>query len=139
MHDASIEGLVLELTGTVSALQTSHQKEDTSAARYLTPYRARQIDEIIDAHLDGKLLVSDIAGSLGLSAGYLARAFKASAGKPLYDHITDCRVSRARELIIRTERSLMEIALLCGFSSHAHMTSVFRARLGLTPKQLRAA
>ena len=137
--DPVIEGLVLDIAARVTAIQTTEVRAPSKQTRYLTPYRARQVDEMIHTRMDRKLLISDIAAALGLSSGFLARAFKASVGKPLHDHVTDCRLSRARELVVRTDGPLADIALRCGFSSHAHMTSVFRSRLGITPQKLRTA
>jgi AraC-like DNA-binding protein len=47
------------------------------------------------------------------------------------------RIHRARELLSLTERPLAEIAYACGFSSQSHMTSWFRRKHGVTPKQFR--
>ncbi|RLA06634.1 MAG: hypothetical protein DRQ59_14900 [Gammaproteobacteria bacterium] len=49
----------------------------------------------------------------------------------------DRRISRARSYLRSNNSGLSEIALSSGFSSHAHMTSVFQNRLGITPSVLR--
>jgi AraC family transcriptional regulator len=107
------------------------------ASGWMTPRRLRQIDELIEAGLDGGLTVRDLADRLGLSAGFFARAFKAATGKPPHAYIIDRRISRARALLRSAPSDLSQIAYACGFSSHAHMTSAFRARLGVTPARLR--
>jgi AraC family transcriptional regulator len=104
---------------------------------WMTPRRLRQIDELIEARLDGALTVRDLADQLGLSAGFFTRAFKAATGKPPHAYIIDRRISRARALLRSAPSDLSRIAYACGFSSHAHMTSAFRARLGVTPARLR--
>lgn len=103
----------------------------------MTPWRLRTIDELIEARLDSKLTVQDLAGALGLSTGFFSRAFKAAIGKAPHDHIVDCRISRARALLRSTQLDLTGIAHASGFSSHAHMTVAFRDRLGVTPSVLR--
>ena len=107
------------------------------AMGWMTPRRLRQIDELIEARLDGALTVRELASRLGLSAGFFARAFKAATGKPPHAYIIDRRISRARTLVRSAPSDLSRIAYACGFSSHAHMTSAFRARLGVTPATLR--
>ena len=103
----------------------------------MTPRRLRMIDELIEARLDGKLTVQELAGALGLSTGFFSRAFKAAIGKAPHDHIVDRRISRARALLWSTRLDLIGIAYASGFSSHAHMTATFRARLGVNPSVLR--
>jgi AraC family transcriptional regulator len=108
------------------------------AAQWLTPQRHRHIDDLIEARLDGSLTVRDLASALHLSAGFFSRAFKAATGKPPHAYILDRRIARARQLLRRAaRRDLSAIAQACGFASHAHMTTAFRARLGAAPSELR--
>jgi AraC family transcriptional regulator len=107
-------------------------------AAWMTPRRLRLVDELIEARLDSGLTVEQIATTLGLSAGFFTRAFKAAIGKSPHDHIIDRRLARARTLLRRgTEPDLGAIALASGFASHAHMTATFRRRLGVAPSELR--
>jgi AraC family transcriptional regulator len=107
------------------------------AARWMTARRLGLVDEIIEARMDAGLTVGELASHLGLSSGFFHRAFKAGTGKTPHDYINDRRISRARLLLRRAPLGLAEIATASGFSSHAHMTSQFRRRLGISPSRLR--
>jgi AraC family transcriptional regulator len=107
------------------------------AGSWMTDRRLKHVDELIDARLDDRLTVQDLAMSLGLSTGFFSRAFKASVGKPPHAYIVDRRISRARTLLQVDALALSSIALASGFTSHAHMTATFRSRLGVTPSHLR--
>jgi AraC family transcriptional regulator len=107
------------------------------ARSWMTARRLRHVDELIDARLDDKLTVQELATAVGLSTGFFSRAFKASVGKSPHDYIIDRRISRARTLLQVDELELSNIALASGFTSHAHMTATFRSRLGVTPSHLR--
>jgi AraC family transcriptional regulator len=107
------------------------------ARSWMTPGRLRLVDELIEARLGTKLTIQELAGTLGLSAGFFSRAFKAAVGKAPHDYIVDCRVSRARRLLESTELDLTTIAHASGFASHAHMSTTFRNRLGINPGALR--
>ncbi|MFX9011982.1 helix-turn-helix transcriptional regulator, partial [Acinetobacter baumannii] len=87
--------------------------------------------------LDGPVTVGALAGILDLSEGVLFRAFKAALGLTPHDYLMDRRLARARLLIRCGDGDLSTIAAVCGFASHAHMTSQFRRRLGTTPSVLR--
>jgi AraC family transcriptional regulator len=108
-----------------------------AARSWMTPRRLKLVDELIEARLDAKLTVQELATALGLSAGFFCRAFSAAVGKPPHDYIVDRRVSRARTLLQNVTLDLSAIALASGFASHAHMTATFRRRLGVTPSKLR--
>jgi AraC family transcriptional regulator len=95
------------------------------------------VDDIIEARMEDKLTVQELATSLGPSTGFLSRAFKAAVGKTPHDYIVDRRISRARALLRSGEIGPAEVAAAAGFASHAHMASQFRNRLGVTPDALR--
>lgn len=130
------EALVLALRDRVDGLPETGTEPSPD---WITPQRLRRIDDLIDVRLSEALLVTDLAAALGLSTRYFARAFHKATGRSPREHIIECRLRRARVLIETTDRSLADIALECGFSSHAHMTSQFAARLGVAPSALRSA
>ena len=113
------------------------ERSDSRESSWMTPQRLRRADEIIEARLDEKLTVNELADALGLSAGFFSRAFKAAVGRAPHEYIIDRRVARARELLRARDLDLAAIAQAAGFASHAHMTTVFRERLGITPSDIR--
>jgi AraC-like DNA-binding protein len=68
----------------------------------------------------------------------LARQFRRLHGTSPYRYLMMRRLERVREEI-RTGKPLAAIAIDCGFADQAHMTRNFKASLGLTPAQYRAA
>jgi AraC family transcriptional regulator len=112
---------------------------EPAAPAWMTPHRLKRIDDLIEARLDAKLTVQELASALELSTGFFCRAFRAAIGKAPHDYIIDRRVSRARALLRQAAPALdlSAIAQASGFASHAHMTATFRHRLGVTPSALR--
>jgi AraC family transcriptional regulator len=128
-----------EIAALVAAIGLAESSpEQAKAARWMTARRLRQVDDLIESALSGRLYVEDIAKRLSLSSGFFTRAFKAAAGKTPHDYIVDRRLARARHLISTSDMPLASVALACGFASQAHMTSQFRRRLGITPADFRA-
>ena len=107
------------------------------AGMWMTSRRLKLIDELIEARLDDKMTVQDLATALGLSSGFFSRAFKRAIGISPHAYIVDRRIVRARTLLRSRALSLSTVALSSGFASHAHMTATFRGRLGVTPSHLR--
>jgi AraC family transcriptional regulator len=130
------ESLVSAISERVAGIQTGEVAENRKAG-WMTPHRLRMSLEQIEEQLTTKLAVHRLAASMGLSAGFFSRAFREAVGKPPHEYIIDRRVARARWLLQSNVRDLAAVAQAAGFSSHAHMTSVFRARLGTTPSKIR--
>jgi len=111
--------------------------EAVSPPGSITSSRMRLLDEFIDAGLGSPLAVPAMAQLLELSEGYFMRAFKQATGKSPHSYLIDRRLAKARASMRDTTDSLSQIALACGFNSQAHMTTVFKQRLGVSPAQLR--
>jgi len=88
---------------------------------------------VFDAQLD----LQSLAQESGYSRVHFVRMFRAATGRSPHNYLLNMRVERARELLSNRAASLIEIALDCGFSSHSHMTRVFRQFLGVTPSEYR--
>ncbi|MFC6632914.1 AraC family transcriptional regulator [Microbulbifer taiwanensis] len=109
----------------------------TVVEKGLSIERLQSIQTVIEQQLDRPLTVSMLANHCRLSTAHFARAFRKALGQSPHDYVMDRRIARARRCLGVSDRKLVDIAIECGFSSHAHMTAVFRARLGVAPSALR--
>lgn len=96
-----------------------------------------QILDYIEAHLDQNLKLENLAQLLDISQFHFSRLFKQSMGIAPHQYLTQQRVERAKQLLKRTDQSIVDIALHCGFNSHSHLSKKFRQITGLTPKSYR--
>jgi AraC family transcriptional regulator len=103
----------------------------------LAPWQLRRAQAMLEANIDGNIGLASVADECGLSASYFARAFKRSTGKPPHMWLTDRRVDRAKELILKSSLAMAEVAAACGFADQAHFTRVFVANVGTTPSRWR--
>lgn len=99
--------------------------------------RCRDIEAYCQRQLSEPLEVEALAREFGLSSGYFSRQFKASFGQSPYDYIIQRRIAHARYLLKASEQGITDIALACGFNSHAHMSAVFTRCLGVSPRHFR--
>ena len=115
-------------------LQSTALREGVSISRGgLAPWQERRAKELINANLDGKLPLSQLAEECGLSARHFARAFRQSIGVPPHRWLLSRRVERAKDLLRDRALPLAEVALACGFSDQSHFTWMFTALVGLSP------
>ena len=107
--------------------------------RSLAPWQARRITAHINANLDTALRVEDLARIARLSESYFARAFCSSFGCPPHRFVTLCRLGRAKELMLKADTSLRQIATDCGFADQAHFSRIFLRFVGVSPARWRRA
>lgn len=109
----------------------------------------RQLSQVLDYihdHLEQDIRLADLAALLDMSQFHFSRLFKRSSGATPYQYLLQQRIERAKQLlkegdasgIRERDRSIMEIALMCGFNSHSHLSKQFRQLTGMTPKAYRA-
>jgi AraC family transcriptional regulator len=80
--------------------------------------------------------LGSIARTVGISPFHLCRSFSRVTGVTLVRYRTELRLRRALDDFSEARRSLTEIALDYGFSSHAHFTSAFTRSFGAPPSRL---
>ena len=105
----------------------------------ISPFKLRRVVEHIEARLAHKITVQELAELAQLSTAHFARAFRQATGEAPHHFILTRRIDLVRELLRETTLDLTTVALRAGFSSHAHMTSAFQRRTGLTPAAYRGA
>jgi len=97
----------------------------------------RGIQELIESRLDADLTLRELAAEIGYSRSHFLRMFRATTGMTPHRYVLKRRLERARQLFVQVEFSIAEIAIMCGFSSQAHLTLAFRKEYGLTPTEYR--
>ncbi len=98
-----------------------------------------QVTDYINDRLDQDIKLSDLAQLLEMSQFHFGRLFKQSMGVAPHQYVLQQRVERAKQLLKETELPVMEIAMLCGFSSHSHLGKWIRQHTGMTPKAYRVS
>ena len=89
-------------------------------------------------HLDEPVALSRLARELAASPSHFARRFRVATGVPPMRALADIRAERAEALLGESERSVLEVALECGFGGAAALVRAFRRKHGMTPAAWRA-
>lgn len=102
------------------------------------PARAlRRVLERMQADLSVNLDLATLAAESGYSRAHFLRTFRAATGQTPHRYLIELRLAKAQALINGRSMPLIDIAATCGFSSHAHLTTAFRSRFGLSPSTYR--
>ena len=97
----------------------------------------KRIIEHINEHLQDELSLVELSRIAKLSPHHFATAFKVSTGISPHRYVIERRINRARDLLLRKEKTISEIAVAVGFSSQSHLTANFRRTIGVTPRKFR--
>ncbi|GGE62686.1 hypothetical protein GCM10008020_03560 [Massilia psychrophila] len=92
---------------------------------------------LMEANIEEPLSTDDIAGLVGLSRRQLERLFKQYLGSLPSRYYLGLRLQRARQLLLDTNYSIVQVGLMCGFSSGSHFSTAFGALFGNTPREER--
>jgi transcriptional regulator GlxA family with amidase domain len=117
----------------VSAYGNRSPSEAWTAGGGLAPWQVHRSSELVEARLDGKLSVTDLASESRLSPKHFTRAFRHTFGMPPYRYLLLRRVERAKKLLLLNQLSLAEVALRCGFAGQSHFNRIFAASTGRAP------
>ncbi len=83
--------------------------------------------------------LDDLLAETRLSQSSLAFKFKQIVGLPPHAFLLECRIRRAKELLERTSRTVLDIATELKFSSSQHFATRFKQEAGASPRAWRAA
>ena len=98
---------------------------------------AHAIVSYIDAHYDERLTCRSVAEKFSYHPNYVNRIVRELTGCSLHEYIIHVKVRHASQLLLETDMSITEIAYSLGFHDSSHFSSVFQARTGMKPSELR--
>ena len=127
------------LPGLLDGANESQRRNQTK--RKSTANRQREqvesVKEFLFHHMEDHVSIKDVAKHCDTSAFHLCRVFKQQTGLSIIKYLTKMRLLETLENVLDTKRDLTDIALQYGFSSHSHMTELFRLEFGFPPSELR--
>lgn len=97
----------------------------------------KELVEYIDANLDAKLTITDLARKCFYNPSYFSRIFKEKFGMTFMEYITRKRLSHAIDLLKNTDLSVDEIGQRVGFPDGKSLYHAFSRYLNSTPSQYR--
>ena len=91
------------------------------------------------AHAADPLRVADVARAVGLHENYAMSVFRQATGMTIGGFLTRCRLHKAQELLLSTNRDVTSIALEVGFNSLSRFYESFGRQVGQSPRRFRVA
>ena len=99
--------------------------------------RIVRVLEYIEAHLDERLSLNVLAEEAAVSKFHFVSVFTKSVGATPHRHVQHLRMQAAAGMLRDTDKSVLEIALTCGFQSPSHFAATFRCLFAQSPSEYR--
>lgn len=116
----------------------SQPKVRRQARTELSLRHLRRVEDYVAAHLDERVLLSDMAALAEMSVHHFARTFRARTGMTPHVYVMRKRIEVARAMLAVDQLAIADIALRCGFNQQSHFATTFRRMTGMTPRSFRA-
>ncbi|MDR0730348.1 MAG: AraC family transcriptional regulator [Treponema sp.] len=78
-----------------------------------------------------------MANSIGMSKFYFTRFFRKFTGQTFHSYISTFRINHAKKCLLESNRTIMDIALDCGFGSKETFNRLFKQHTGIVPSLYR--
>ena len=101
------------------------------------PPPVRNAVRLMKRHTEDPISIAEIAERSGMSARQIERLFLRHLEMSPARYYLSMRIDRARELLLYSDRSILEVAVSTGFTSTSHFSHWFRRLGGMRPSQLR--
>ena len=86
-------------------------------------------------HLESSLSLQTLSRRFGMNQAYVSRALNQGLDMSFSHFINGLRVEHARDMILREEVNLLDVALSSGFGSKASFNRAFKVHAGVTPSE----
>jgi AraC family transcriptional regulator len=133
-----VEHLTHALAARLVAITDNGGHLGAVSSEALSTKTLRLIIDRMEADPFASVGIESLAAEAGHSYNRFLRAFRSSTGYSPHQYLLHLRLTHAKGLMRERDRPLLDIALECGFASHAHFTRAFRKRYGISPSQFRS-
>lgn len=132
--DAMKSALMAHLLRHYSVRRSAQNSVSLAVKNSLPESKLQQVRDYINEHLEQDLTLSELAAVVHMSPSYFSGSFKQLTGLAPHQYVIQCRVERAKQLLVQNKLSIAEIALQVGFAHQSHLSRHFKRLVGVTPK-----
>ncbi|MCR9148739.1 MAG: GlxA family transcriptional regulator [Rhodobacteraceae bacterium] len=98
-----------------------------------------QVIQKMEANIEDPISPASLAAEVGMSTRQLERLFRRYLNRSPKRYYMELRLQKARNLLMQTDMSVINVALACGFASPSHFSKCYRAHYATTPYRERGS
>jgi transcriptional regulator GlxA family with amidase domain len=95
--------------------------------------------QMMEKNIEEPISPSILAKDVGMSTRQLERLFRRYLNRSPKRYYMELRLQKARNLLMQTDMSVINVALACGFASPSHFSKCYRAHYDTTPYRERGS
>lgn len=95
--------------------------------------------QMMEANIEEPVSPSILARDVGMSTRQLERLFRRYLNRSPKRYYMELRLQKARNLLMQTDMSVINVALACGFASPSHFSKCYRSHYDTTPYRERGS
>lgn len=118
--------VVKDISATGGRDTVKRQKDYTEQIRRYLEYRYAE-----------DVKISELAEHCGLNRSYMTKCFTEDTGISPKEYLTQYRMSKAKELLIKKEMPVSNVAYTVGYSDPLAFSKIFKNREGISPLEFR--
>lgn len=92
-----------------------------------------QVIQMMESNIEEPISPSTLARDVGMSTRQLERLFRRYLNRSPKRYYMELRLQKARNLLMQTDMTVINVALACGFASPSHFSKCYRAHYNTTP------
>jgi transcriptional regulator GlxA family with amidase domain len=98
-----------------------------------------KVIQMMEQNIEEPISPSTLASDVGMSTRQLERLFRRYLNRSPKRYYMELRLQKARNLLMQTDMSVINVALACGFASPSHFSKCYRTQYETTPYRERGA
>lgn len=95
-----------------------------------------EISDYINNHY-ASITIQDLVNTFHFQEDYFNRLIKNKTGFTYSEYVQNIRLSRARHLLLSTQKTIDDIANEVGYNNKGYFYKIFQKKYGMTPRQFR--
>ena len=98
-----------------------------------------QVIQMMEANIEEPISPAILAKDVGMSTRQLERLFRRYLNRSPKRYYMELRLQKARNLLMQTDMTVINVALACGFTSPSHFSKCYRSHYNTTPYRERGS
>lgn len=111
------------------------ENDEEQVSNEVLDFIQKIIDIIYREMQNADFFPDGLANEMNVSTAHLNRKIKSISGLNTMAYVNTVKLSRAKKLLVSTQRPVGDIAMECGFADFSYFSRLFKKEFGITPSR----
>lgn len=120
-----------------TARSVTHISANTNLESDIQSTIVREVIQYLKDNYSQPIQIRDIAAQVHISERHISRLFLQATNKTIKTYLTNLRLDKACNLLLKVNIPITEVARLTGYPDMRYFSTLFRRQFGITPSAFR--